>query len=564
MSAIVQGAKRLVGRGTDVVDRIDALEEAARSARGRLPDDLVDEAAAVADRAGARLRLAGDHTVVALAGATGSGKSSTFNAVTGLDVAATGVRRPTTSWTMACTWGEDGAAELLDWLGVPKRHQVRRDSMLDVDPAATPATPPTEGVPRLDGLVLLDLPDHDSTEVAHHVEVDRLVKLADLLVWVLDPQKYADAALHERYLRPLATHRDIMLVVLNHIDEVAEARRPEMLADLRRRLAEDGLETVPVIATSARDGDGIPELTDAIAEQVGEKKAVKARLMADVGAVAQRMQHLNGDARPGDVARARKAELVHAFADAAGVPTVVHAVELSTRRRAGQATGWPVTSWLSRFKPDPLRRLHLDLDRRGGGRELTAAARASVPEPTRVQRARVDTAVRALSDDVGSELSPPWADAVRRASTSRLPDLNDELDRALTSTDLGVSRTPLWWRAVRLLQWLLMLGALVGGLWLLVLAVLGYLQLSPPATPDRYGLPLPTLLLLGGVALGVLLGLVCKAVVRLSARRRARTADRRLRGAIDEVAVRLVVEPVQAEVEAYRATREALATAVRR
>ena len=435
--------------------------------------------------------------------------------------------------------------------------------MLDDDGAA-PATSPPAGARRLDGLVLLDLPDHDSTEVAHHVEVDRLVKMADLLVWVLDPQKYADAALHERYLRPLATHRDIMLVVLNHIDEVAEARRPEMLADLRRRLAEDGLETVPVIATSARDGDGIPELTDAIAQQVGEKKAVKARLMADVGAVAQRMQHLNGDARPGDVARARKTELVGAFADAAGVPTVVHAVELSTRRRAGQATGWPVTSWLSRFKPDPLRRLHLDLDRRGGGRELTAAARASVPEPTRVQRARVDTAVRALSDDVGSELSPPWADAVRRASTSRLPDLNDALDRALTSTDLGVSRTPLWWRAVRLLQWLLMLGALVGGLWLLVLAVLGYLQLSPPATPDRYGLPLPTLLLLGGVALGVLLGLVCKAVVRLSARRRARSADRRLRGAIDEVAVRLVVEPVQAEVEAYRATREALATAVRR
>jgi pilus assembly protein TadC len=127
-----------------------------------------------------------------------------------------------------------------------------------------------------------------------------------------------------------------------------------------------------------------------------------------------------------------------------------------------------------------------------------------------------------------------------------------------------VSRTPLWWRGVRFLQWLLVLTALVGGLWLLVLAVLGYLQLSPPSTPDTSGLPLPTLLLLGGVALGILLGLVCKAVVRLSARRKARSAERRLRSAIDEVAVRLVVEPVQAEVEAYRATRAALATAARR
>jgi hypothetical protein len=187
-----------------------------------------------------------------------------------------------------------------------------------------------------------------------------------------------------------------------------------------------------------------------------------------------------------------------------------------------------------------------------------------VPEASPVQRARVDTAVRGLADDVGAELSPPWADAVRRASVARLPDLNDALDKAVSSTDLGVSRTPLWWRAVRVLQWVLMLAALVGGLWLLLLAVLGYLQVPRPSTPDSsFGLPLPTLLLLGGVALGILLGLVCKAVVNLSARSKARSAERRLRAAIAEVTEDLVVVPVQAEVEAYRATRTGLAAALR-
>jgi GTP-binding protein EngB required for normal cell division len=551
VTALVEGAKKLVGKGSDVADRIDGLEEAARAARGRLDDELVDEAAAVAERAGARLRLSADHTVVALAGATGSGKSSTFNAVTGLELAAIGVRRPTTSWTMACAWGADGAGELLDWLGVPKRHQVMRDSMLDE---------PREDR-NLNGLVLLDLPAHDSTEVAHHVEVDRLVKLADLLVWVLDPQKYADAAIHDRYLKPLASHRDIMLVVLNHIDTVPEGRREAMVGDLKRLLAEDGLETVPVIATSARHGDGIPELKRAIAAQVTAKKAIKTRLMADVGAVARRMADANGATKPGDVARERKSELVDAFADAAGLHTVVHAVEQSTRRRAAQATGWPVTAWLGRLKPDPLRRLHLDLGARG--KELTASARASVPEPTHVQQARVDTAVRAVAEDVGAELSPPWAAAVRRASVARLPDLNDALDKAVSSTDLGVGRTPVWWRLVRVLQWVLMVAALVGGLWLLLLAVLGYLQVAQPATPDSYGLPLPTLLLLGGVGLGILLGLVCKAVVGLSARNKARSAERRLRASIGEVTERLVIEPVEAEVEAYRTTRSGLAAALR-
>jgi GTPase Era involved in 16S rRNA processing len=551
MTSLLEGARKMVTRGTDIGARIEGLDAATEAARGRLDDALVDDARAVVDRASGRLRLSADHTVVALAGATGSGKSSTFNAVTGLDLAATGVRRPTTSWTMACAWGGEGAAELLDWLGVPKRHQVQRDSMLDQ---------PREDH-RLDGLILLDLPDHDSTEVAHHVEVDRVVKLADLLVWVLDPQKYADAAIHQRYLRPLAGHRDIMLVVLNHIDQVPAGKRQAMVDDLKRLLAEDGLPSVPVIATSARHGEGIPELKAAIAQQVSSKKAAKARLMADVASVATRMQEANGDAKPGAPARARKNELVSAFADAAGVPTVVRAVERSTRQRAAQATGWPVTSWLSRLKPDPLRRLHLDLGRRD--KELISSARASVPEATLVQRARVDTAVRALSDDVGAELTPAWASAVRRASMSHLPDLNDALDKAVTSTDLGVSRTPAWWRLVRVLQWVLVLTALVGGLWLLGLAVMGYLQVPQPPTPEYRGFPLPTLLLLGGVLAGIVLGLLCKAVVRLAARRKARSADRRLRAAISDVTDRLVLEPVEAEIEAYQATRSGLAAALR-
>jgi hypothetical protein len=84
-----------------------------------------------------------------------------------------------------------------------------------------------------------------------------------------------------------------------------------------------------------------------------------------------------------------------------------------------------------------------------------------------------------------------------------------------------------------------------------------------PTTPRYRGFPLPTLMLLGGVVAGVVLGLLCALVVRLSARAKARSANRRLRGAIGEVTETLVVEPVQAELEAYRATRSGLAAALR-
>lgn len=555
MTALVEGAKRMMGLGSsDLGARLDALERAVEVGRGRLDDDLLDDADTVIARAGARLRLSADHTVVALAGATGSGKSSTFNAITGLDLAAVGVRRPTTSWTMACAWGAEGAGDLLDWLGVPRRHQVERASALDAG-----RSPTTDS--ELSGLILLDLPDHDSTEVAHHVEVDRVVKLADLLVWVVDPQKYADAAIHERYLRPLATHRDVMLVVLNHIDEVAPEKRSAMVGDLRRLLAADGLGDVPVIATSARHGLGIDQLRSTIAARVAAKKAMRARLEADVSATVLRLSAVNGEASPGDVVRGRKSELVDAFADAAGVPTVVRAVDRATRMRAAQATGWPVTSWLGRLKPDPLRRLHLDLGSRG--KELTAGSRASIPAASPVQRARVDMAVRAVADDVSRELTEPWAAAVRRASMARLGDLNDALDKAVAGTDLGVSRTPIWWRVVRFLQVLLILTALVGGLWLVALAVMGYLQLPQPDTMRVRNFPLPTLLLVGGVLAGLLLALLSRLLARLSGKAKARTAERRMRTAIADVTERLVVEPIQAEVAAYRTTRDALAQAGR-
>ena len=549
MTSLLEGARKLVTRGSDIGARIEGLDAATDAARGRLDDDLVDDARAVVDRASGRLRLSAEHTVVAIAGATGSGKSSTFNALTGLELSAVGVRRPTTSWASACVWGREGADELLEWLGIPSRHQTTRDSMLDSGRRGKDN--------ELEGVVLLDLPDHDSTEVSHHLEVDRLVQLADLLIWVLDPQKYADAAVHDRYLAPLATHQGVMLVVLNHIDTVPEQRRQAMVDDVRRLLAEDGLPEVPVIPVSARHGLGIAELRSEIADRVSAKKMTRARLEADLRAAASRLDTACGQGKTRALSNERVAALEEALAEAAGVPTVVAAVERSTRMRAGRATGWPITAWFSRLKPDPLKRLHLDLG--AEGRQLTGRARTSVPEATQVQRARVDSEVRALADDVSSGLARPWGESVRRASVARLPEIGDRLDKALGETDLGATRTPVWAGAVRVLQWMLLAAALVGGLWLLALAGAAFLKLPEPSTPSTAGIPVPTLLLVAGVGMGVLLALVCRFLVSATARRRARVAGQRLREAVHSVATELVVEPVEAELVAYTAVRSGLA-----
>src|SRR5690606_40348616 len=86
--------------------------------------------------------------------------------------------RPTTARTHACVWGLEGAAPLLDWLQIQWRHRFARASALD------------KGESQLHGLILLDLPDHDSIRALTDNEADRLIGLADMVVWVLDPQKY--------------------------------------------------------------------------------------------------------------------------------------------------------------------------------------------------------------------------------------------------------------------------------------------------------------------------------------------------------------------------------------
>ena len=264
-----------------------------------------------------------------------------------------------------------------------------------------------------------------------------------------------------------------------------------------------------MIAISARHGEGIPELRAEIARRVADKKATRQRIEADLRAVAARLNEECGTGKPRSLAAGRAQAMEEALADSAGVPTVVAAIERSTRMRAGRATGWPVVSWLSRLKPDPLRRLHLDLG--AEGKKLTGRARTSIPEATPVQRAQVDTEVRALADDVSAGMTRPWADAVRRASISRVGEMGDRLDAEIAGTDLGVARIPIWAGAVRLLQWLLILAALVGGGWTVALAASG--SLGDDSVPAYGGVDLPILMLVGGVVVGILLALVCRVLV---------------------------------------------------
>src|SRR5438105_4853171 len=103
--------------GRSVTERLAALGELTRLAAAR-PDGfepgLLSDAEQLLRRSGERMRMSSTHTVVALAGGTGSGKSSLFKTLAGANFSPVGVTRPTTRHCHACVWGMEGAAPLLD------------------------------------------------------------------------------------------------------------------------------------------------------------------------------------------------------------------------------------------------------------------------------------------------------------------------------------------------------------------------------------------------------------------------------------------------------------------
>ena len=387
-------------RGTVLQRRLDGLRMAIEAARGRLDDDFLDSIEASVARSADRLLLSERHTIVALAGSTGSGKSTTFNALVGAEVSIAGPERPTTSKASAVVWGEEPVDEVLDWLDIPARRRHRRSEL-------TPR-PARSLLP--DDLVLLDLPDHDSIEVSHHEEAARVVELADLVIWVVDPQKYADAAVHRRFLQPLAGRRDVMMVVLNHIDTVPEDQRDSVLRDMRRVLRADGLKDPRILGTSATAGIGMDELRAAIRRRVDEKRSMAQRVEADIAAAARRLREASGDA-PLEVPDVWVADLERRVAQGAGVPGLVERRERELRALAGNRA--PITV-------------------------------AEAPGP--VDRPAVDAAVRGLVDQVARDLTPAWSGPVR-AVTAGLAATDERLDAELAALRLEHERPgwlPLW------------------------------------------------------------------------------------------------------------------------
>ena len=592
---------------------VASLKDAISYGEGRVPETVLLDAAETLERLSQRRELSTEHTVIGFFGATGSGKSTLFNAIAGQNIALSAPTRPTTSTVQAAIWEAEGSEELLDWLGIDKRVYPQTQALAaegeasdgngagkhnKAGGAAAPnaVTEPAPGLfnrirravggrgemrTRTGGLILLDMPDFDSVTTTNRDLAARMMRYVDVLVWVVDPQKYADAVIHRDFMVPLAASGAQALCVLNQADKLAPAEVPAVLASLTRLLQAEGTEAhllAAPIAVSARTGEGVDVLRDLLAQVAAAKSLSLQRTDAQLHATASQLRTYaggEGTVLAGAYALEAEQKLVQACYTSSHAEQVLEAATASYRRTAGQRTGWILTRWMSRLKADPLRRLHLgqqDETKSTSKAEKSAGmlgsesenapelVASSLPPLSAAQKAGMANAVRQYSKQMAARIDEPWKRSIKEAALSREAELPELLERDMVRIDYGLGRTRAPWVIFNALQWIALMSALAGVGWLTLISGMAYLQIQlPPApTPEGSPVPLPTLLLLLGVLLGIASAGVGRLLTAMGSRYYARKLRGRLQTGVEKAVQSCVVAPVQQEAKRLTSYRKAL------
>lgn len=167
---------------------------------------------------------------VGLLGGTGVGKSSLMNALAGSPVASTSHRRPHTDRVIVYRHADVP-------LPLPFQGRERGEGLesaggqvLSAPAGESVSGPLWSEVPHhadpIRHVILCDLPDFDSLAGEHRLRVLKFLEHLDMVVWVVSPEKYADARFYEFLCDAPKAKRNFSFV-LNKVDLLFEARTVE-------------------------------------------------------------------------------------------------------------------------------------------------------------------------------------------------------------------------------------------------------------------------------------------------------------------------------------------------
>lgn len=202
-------------------------------------------------------------SVVAVLGGTGTGKSTLVNRLLGANVSAASFRRTFTAGPVALA---GSSAALPDgWLGV--EHVPATSAQLPArgEPGSLVVVSTTNDI--TEKLTLVDTPDLDGDQPAHHAQADRAFRWAEAVVFLVTPEKYQMTELLP-YYRLAKRYALAALYVMNKCEEQA------VLEDYRTLLAREADTTDAGVFAVPRDdagyqppaGQDLPALRAALAQ----------------------------------------------------------------------------------------------------------------------------------------------------------------------------------------------------------------------------------------------------------------------------------------------------------
>src|SRR6185436_5182967 len=177
-----------------------------------------------------------------LLGGTGTGKSTITNRLLDANISAASFRRTFTSGPVAVARDGDAIAE--NWLGL--EHRVVESSQLPARGEAGSLAIVVHKTDLTNSITLVDTPDLDGDQPAHHGEADRAFRWGQAIIFLVTPEKYQMTELLP-YYRLARRYALPALFVMNKLEESA------VLEDFRSQLAARGHEDAKIFAIPRDD-----------------------------------------------------------------------------------------------------------------------------------------------------------------------------------------------------------------------------------------------------------------------------------------------------------------------